>query len=78
MYKVVLNSVDKVKRFVNITVNVKGDVSLKSKRYIIDAKSILGIFSLDLNNPLELRFEKCSDEEISKYLLRIHEFMVDE
>lgn len=63
MCKVVLNSIDKVKRFVNVTSKVDGDVFLQSGRYIIDAKSIMGIFSIDLTKPLEMSFEKCSDEE---------------
>ena len=54
MCKVMLNSIDKVKEFVNKTSRVDGDVLLQSGRYIIDAKSIMGIFSLDLSKPIEL------------------------
>ena len=50
MCKVMLNSIDKVKEFVNKTSRVDGDVFLQSGRYVIDAKSIMGIFSLDLTN----------------------------
>ena len=47
-----LNSIDKVKSFVNeIT---KYDFDLVSGRYVIDAKSIMGIFSLDLSKPIDL------------------------
>lgn len=77
MCKVMLNSIDKVKRFVNITSRVDGDVFLQSGRYIIDAKSIMGIFSIDLTKPLEMSFEKCSDEERDNYLKRIQEFVMD-
>lgn len=77
MCKVMLNSIDKAKRFVNITSRVDGDVFLQSGRYIIDAKSIMGIFSIDLTKPLEMSFEKCSDGERDKYLEKIQEFIVE-
>ena len=77
MCKVILNSIDKVKQFVDVTSKVDGDVFLQSGRYIIDAKSIMGIFSIDLTKPLEMSFEKCSDEERNKYLEKIQEFIVE-
>ena len=77
MFKVMLNSIDKVKQFVNVTSKVDGDVFLQSGRYIVDAKSIMGIFSIDLTIPLEMSFEKCSDEERNKYLEKIQEFIVE-
>jgi len=49
-----LNSVDKVKSFVNIISRQEGDFDLTSGRYVIDAKSIMGIFSLDLAKPVQL------------------------
>ena len=49
-----LNSIDKVKSFVNAITQFKFDFDLVSGRYVIDAKSIMGIFSLDLSKPIEL------------------------
>jgi len=49
-----LNSIDKVKSFVNIITSYTGDFDLSSDRYVVDAKSIMGIFSLDLGKPLRL------------------------
>ena len=63
MFKVMLNSIDKVKQFVNVTSKVDGDVFLQSSRYIVDAKSIMRIFSIDLTKPLEMSFEISSYEE---------------
>ena len=45
-----LNSIDKVKSFVNTITKYDNDFDLVSGRYVIDAKSIMGIFSLDLSN----------------------------
>ena len=52
--QVSLNSIDKVKSFVNALNRFDCDFDLISGRYIIDAKSILGIFSLDLAKPIDL------------------------
>ena len=49
-----LNSIDKVKSFVNEITKFPTDFDLISGRYVIDAKSIMGIFSLDLSSPIEL------------------------
>ena len=49
-----LNSIDKVKSFVNTITKYDNDFDLVSGRYVIDAKSIMGIFSLDLSKPIEL------------------------
>ncbi|MBB5264523.1 phosphotransferase system HPr-like phosphotransfer protein [Catenibacillus scindens] len=49
-----LDSIDKVKSFVNIITKYDSDFDLISGRYVIDAKSIMGIFSLDLSRPIEL------------------------
>ena len=49
-----LNSIDKVKSFVNAITQFGFDFDLVSGRYVIDAKSIMGIFSLDLSKPIEL------------------------
>ena len=52
--KIQLDSIDKVKSFVNILAKFDCDFDLISGRYIIDAKSIMGIFSLDISKPIDL------------------------
>ena len=52
--KISLNSIDKVKSFVNVITKFDYDFDLVSGRYVIDAKSIMGIFSLDLSKPIDL------------------------
>ena len=49
-----LNSIEKVKSFVNDITKFDNDFDLVSGRYVIDAKSIMGIFSLDLSKPIDL------------------------
>ncbi len=65
--KISLNSIDKVKSFVNDITRFDNDFDLVSGRYVIDAKSIMGIFSLDLSKPIELNIhaENNMDEIMS-------------
>ncbi len=60
--KINLTTIDKVKGFVNVITRFDGQFDLISGRYIVDAKSIMGIFSLDLSKEIELRVEGCEDE----------------
>lgn len=52
--RISLDSIDKVKHFVNDISRFDTDFDLVSGRYVIDAKSIMGIFSLDLARPISL------------------------
>ena len=52
--RISLNSIDKVKTLVNELGKYDSDFDLISGRYVIDAKSIMGIFSLDLSKPIDL------------------------
>ena len=52
--KVSLNSIDKVKEFVNDISGFPAVFDLVAGRYVIDAKSIMGIFSLDITKPIDL------------------------
>ncbi len=61
--KLNLTTIDKVKGFVNILTRYEGQFDLVSGRYIVDAKSIMGIFSLDLSSPITLQVDGCDDIE---------------
>jgi phosphotransferase system HPr-like phosphotransfer protein len=66
-----LNSIDKVKSFVNDLTKFDDDFDLVSGRYVIDAKSIMGIFSLDLSRPIDLTIHATDNiDEILKVLDR--------
>jgi len=57
-----LNSIEKVKSFVNEIAKYECDFDLISGRYIIDAKSIMGIFSLDLSQQITLKIHADENE----------------
>lgn len=73
-YKISLAAINDVKEFVNMVMKYDFDVDLVSGRYAVDAKSIMGIFSLDLSKPIELKAH--TDEpgnfasEIEKYVVK--------
>ena len=70
---IILNTINDVKLFVNIVSKYDFDVDLVSGRYAIDAKSIMGIFSLDLSKPitLEVYSDNCDDlmDEIKPFII---------
>lgn len=74
--RIKLNSINDVKEFVNRAMMCKFDIDLTSDRYVIDAKSIMGIFSLDLTKPINLDV----DEEYSNSmdLVMFDKWMVED
>ena len=73
--RVCLASIDKVKGFVNDISRFNTDFDLISGRYVIDAKSIMGIFSLDLSKPIELTIHE--SDEMDEILKIIQPYIVD-
>ena len=73
--KISLNSIDKVKSFVNSITRFNSDFDLVSGRYVIDAKSIMGIFSLDLSKPIELNIHET--DEMDEILKAIKPYVVE-
>ena len=71
---VFLNTIDKVKGFVNIVSTHDGDFDLSSERYVVDAKSIMGIFSLDLSKPLRLDIHDSA--EADKVIEQLKDYIV--
>lgn len=69
--KISLEMAQRVKDFVAITQACEYEILLKSGKYVVDAKSILGIFSLDLSKPLtvEIYSDDCADllEKLAKF-----------
>ncbi len=68
-----LSLTENVKTFVNIVSRYPYDVDLRAGRHVVDAKSILGIFSLDLSKPIamEVYDDACDDllEEIKPFII---------
>ncbi len=73
--RISLNSIDKVKSFVNDLTKFDTDFDLVSGRYVIDAKSIMGIFSLDLSKPIDLNIH--SENNVNEILNILSPYIVD-
>ena len=69
--KISLQMAQNVKELVKIVQDYPYEIDLKSNKYCVDAKSILGIFSLDLSKPLvvEIHSDDCQDliDELKKF-----------
>ena len=72
---ILIDSIDKVKAFVNEITKFDNDFDLVSGRYVIDAKSIMGIFSLDLSKPIELNIH--SENNADEILEVLAPYIVD-
>ena len=54
-YKILIDTIDKVKAFCKKANEIDGDILVESGRYAVDGKSIMGIFSLNLSKPLTMK-----------------------
>jgi len=70
---IILKSINDVKDFVNIANRYDFDIDLSSGRYVVDAKSIMGIFSLDLSKPIRMEVHA---EDCGGFLDEIRNFIV--
>ena len=73
--QILIDSIDKVKAFVNEIAKFDCDFDLISGRYVIDAKSIMGIFSLDISKPIDLDIHVSDDAEAAEILKAIDPYL---
>lgn len=72
--KILIDSVEKVKKFSSIISKANVDCELVEGVHIIDARSIMGIFSLDLKKPIQLKI----DTDNKEILDRLGDFIIEE
>ena len=71
-----LNSIEKVKSFANEIVKFEDDFDLTSGRYVVDAKSIMGIFSLDLSQDITLNIH-ADDSKVESILTALAPYIIE-
>ena len=71
--KIRLNGVDDIRAFVNAVATYEYDIDLRGGRYVVDGKSIMGIFSLDLSAPIEMVVYGDKEDEL---IARVQKFVV--
>ena len=74
-FNLMLNSINDVKDFVNTVSKYDFDVDLTSGRYVVDAKSIMGIFSLNLSNPIKVEVHS---DDCDAFLNDVERFKVED
>lgn len=70
-----LNDFSDIKKFTNEVTKFEGDIDLVKGRYVIDAKSTMGIFTLDLSSPVDVVIYSDNKKEIERFNEVMKEFM---
>ena len=77
-YEIKLDTIEKVKRFVSVIDKFENDIDIISGRYVINAHSIMAIFSLDLMNVLKVIIHNASLNDVAKFEKVMEEFRINE
>lgn len=72
--KIKLRNINDIKKFINITEKYKSDIDIMTSKVIIDAKSIIGIFALDLNDEVYVRIISDDIAECRKFVAEMADF----
>lgn len=72
--KIKLALAEDIKKFVNEARTFTSDINVRSGNYVVDGKSILGLFSINTSNPIEIELVSSDLEEIEKFNVMISKF----
>lgn len=75
-FKIQLSTIRDVQNFIQKVISFDMEIDLSSGRYVVDAKSIMGIFSLDLINPITLTAHTDSEEDLAALTAVLQEYIV--
>lgn len=78
IFDVLINTIEKVKKFINITSVFTCDVDVEQSKYKIDGKSLMGVFSLDLTKPIMVRITSDNEFESRKFVELMEEFRTND
>lgn len=73
---IILNTLERVKRFGNIAIKFDSDIDVIRNKYIVDGKSVLGIFTLDLRKPVDVEIHSSDEKEIRRFNEAMEEFKI--
>lgn len=73
--KILINSIDCAKKFAGIVSKLDADMDIICGRYVINAKSIVGIFTINFSQPVELRIHK-DGEDAEKVVEKLRDYLV--
>ena len=66
--KIKFDTAEQIKEFCRLSAKLEGDILLKSGNYVVDGKSIAGIFSLSLDKPVDFELICRSDREVDSFI----------
>lgn len=72
--KIKLALAEDIKKFVNEARTFTSDINVRSGNYVVDGKSILGLFSINTSNPIEIELVSSDLEEIERFNVMISKF----
>lgn len=72
-----LNRVEDITKFNKIVCSFESDIDVKRGRYVLDAKSLMGVYTLDLSRPITVSIISSDREEIEKFESEMEQFKVD-
>ena len=76
-YEIKLDTIEKVKKFSGVVETFDNDIDIMSGRYVINGKSIIAIFSLDLGNILKVIIHNASLSDVARFEKAMEEFRVN-
>lgn len=76
-FKVLLNKFTDIGDFSRVITNFPSDINVYSNRYILDAKSILALMSLDLSKPVEVEILSDDEQEINRFICALGKYIVE-
>lgn len=74
--KVKFSTFEKVNQFVDVITGFESDIDLVSGRYVVNAKSVMGVYSLDLSKELELKIYERADGDTEKLVQALRDLNV--
>ena len=77
-FKIKLDTIDKIKKFSSAILTFENDIDIMQGKYVINAKSVIAIFSLDLTNIIKVIIHDASIEDVARLEKVLKEFRVDE
>lgn len=75
-FHIKINTIERAKNLVDICCSFDCDIDVICGRYIVDAKSIMGIFSLDLRHDLIIKIHSMNESEIKYFNERLSDFKI--
>lgn len=75
MITIKLNGIDEIKNFIDIVSSFPCNIDIVSGRYVVNAKSIMGVFSLDTTKGMIVRVDSEDDEEVQRVVDALRNFM---